>query len=114
MKYIKKFETIFDYENKFKIGDYVVILDVDKCGFRPDVKNFLKQTVGQVVEINDKYIQFYHVMFNFPTYIAKKYYKDEDPKPMTFNENNLRLATPEEIEKFEIYVLNKETDKYNL
>ena len=114
MRYIKNYETISEYKNEFKIGDYVVIINIDNYGYFRDVEDFLKQAVGQVVGIDDIYVEYYYVTFNFTENIIKQYYKNEEMKPLSFNERDLRLATTEEIEDYEHYILNQDANKYNI
>ena len=85
MKYIKKFEDIDLSKIKFKVGDYVSI-----------IKKYRKGIVSDVL-----YIQ--HTM--------KFLYKLEEIDNTYFREDELRLLTPHEIEKFK---LDQITNKFNI
>ena len=99
MKYIKKY-------NKFKIGDYVV---ADKFQTREyELEIFFKKCVGIVINSSKDSVDVEFI--NIPSNIRNKFY-DLINNNICFFTHELRLATPEEIEK---YKYQKELNKYNL
>ena len=88
MKYIKTFENIKD----FKIGDYVVCID-DSSEYNSNLKN---NNIFEIEDIQKDYRTRQFKLIGVNTY---------------WSENRFRLATPEEIEDYEIKNTAK---KYNL
>jgi hypothetical protein len=91
MKYIKKFENI----KNAKIDDYVIC--IDNWGATNDLN---KGYTYQIKDISSSNIT-HNIAFKFD---------DTNPKS-SWNSNRFRLATPEEIDE---YQMKKSTKKYNL
>ena len=85
MKHLKQFEN----NNHFKIGDYV------KC-VKPEPSFFLKYNKIYIVTDNTYYSNEISV---------------EGNSDGSYHEDKFKLATPQEIEQYEI---EKTSDKYNL
>ena len=132
MKYIKKFEK---FNHQFKVGDYVI---ADKLEFDfEELENYLKNNVGQIEEVRDHPLAILNLA-NIRTGIAHKvtyvikylniwpltgpenlknsivYCGEMDNNPsgcFALYENEIRLATPEEIEH---QLIINDVNKYNL
>lgn len=89
MKYLKRFEK---YTLRYKENDYVIINTPDG------------EKVGQITDIKHKYADVW-------PYAVSLIYIDEFAIFMKADKDIVRLATPEEIEKYE---LEKNVYNYNL
>lgn len=124
MRYIKTYEkTIFyqkDKDQKFGLGDYVI---VEYCNenFQPKLKKYIQKTPGIICNVWKRDELFgikytYYVQYkDAPKKIRVYLSEDEEFKnsvfKYSFTGNQLRLATPEEIEMIEI---KKNAKKYNI
>jgi len=108
MKYIKTFES---RKKVFKVGQYVIS---EYVPFKPDIKNFLENNIGQIIGIsknfgyNDKPYTAYNVKYtNIPSDLKWVFKNDIHD----FYPENIRLATKEEIKKYKLYNI---TNKFNI
>ncbi len=114
MKYIKKFEgvTYLPPNNTIKIGDYVIAKD--NSDFDTDESNFfLKNNVGIVDDVckgSSKRIYYIIIYLDVPEDLRETYASYSD-NAFSLYSSEIRLATPEEIKKYEILRRSK---KYNL
>lgn len=112
MKYIISYEdvTYLPPINVIKIGDYVIAQD--NSDFDSDELNFfLKNNVGIVDDICGVSKKIYIIIYlDVPKDLRETYVSYSD-NAFSLYSSEIRLATPEEIEKYEI--LNK-SKKYNL
>ena len=111
MKYLESFDVI---NTKFKKGDLVICNDtMQKVKSKTRIENdpliidFLKNNVGEIVMITG--IINKKIPINVRYLHSIPYYSKKDN--LWFKENELRLATSEEIEQ---YNLEKEAKKYNI
>lgn len=125
MKYIKTYEkTIFyqrDKDQKFDIGDYVIV-EYCSVNFEPKLKKYIQNNPGKIYRIWPNDSSFgnkkctYEIQYkNAPKKIKEYLSVDERFKhtvlKYSFTDNQLRLATAEEIEMIEI---KKNAKKYNI
>ena len=112
MKYIKTFEK---KESKFKVGDYVVA-EYDKSY---TISEYIKTTTTQISNVETRFEWSdggWQVDPNSEKYVYTVNYPDI-PKIISnttkyhFLDDDLRLATPEEIED---YKMKNNMKKYNL
>jgi len=118
MKYLKRFES---QNNKFKIGDNVIINTEDRRTYQ-EIIDFLDNNVGVVIDFElDDMIYYYDVKYvnvpdnlvMFTRYMGSEPENDLKSEGEVFGgtENELRLATTEEIEMQKI---KNASNKYNL
>jgi len=98
MKYLKSFEN----RKKFNIGDYVVVKNSHYEGF---LRRYVETTVTKIIKIDEP--AYFVKYYNLPIGLKFQFFNNED----YFNEYDLRFATPDEIEKYE---LEKNANRYNL
>ena len=109
MKYIKRFENI---GNKFKVGDIVVVNSQFRARnfkedfvYNYDFLDFIEKSPVKIFKIKDK---MFFVDYNL-------YDKTVDEDGISYYlflyEDELRFATPEEVEQYEI---DTNINKYNL
>ena len=103
MIYIKKFENSY---TQYKIGDFVRVLTKNKI--IDDIRDFVNSNTGKIVYIdNSLNNNSYPYEIEFPENIPNR-----NNSKFVFTKKEIsRLATPEEIEMFNI---KKEMSKYNL
>lgn len=112
MKYLKKFEKIEQpkeikvFGPKFKVGDYVVAQNVSYANI--DMRKYVENTVTQIYSIIN--YDFY-VKYENPPKEFWVFTDENGDLGDFFSENELRLATPEEIED---YKMKKTANNYNL
>lgn len=95
MKYLKTFEND---ELKFEIGDYVVIDNlIPPSNYKQKYKNDYEGIIGHIGQICEISLDWYSLNPSAPGGCWKK--------------ENLRFATPEEIENFE---LQRDLKNFNL
>jgi len=108
MKYLKSFEN--KGEQKFKVGDYVVVKNINQYynNYPYDLIEYMKNTVAIAGYVGRHYIhvEYYNVPIKFKDYFDNYNRIDE-----SFPEDDVRFATPEEIED---YKLEKKANKYNI
>ncbi len=123
MKYIKAYEGINDTAINFKPGNIVKIIpDTD---YIDEIKNFLNNNIGEIYNIeHNKYgldYYFYNIRYdNVPNKLHKyTRYMGSIPEGdlktqgeiFTAVDDNVRLATPEEIKEHKIKI---DANKFNL
>jgi len=111
MKYLKTFENI----KKFKIGDYVVAINLNYITYDDDIKEYMESIVAKVINvINNTYTEnnIFIKYSNQPEELSD-YFNSMDGDYIIYilSDNNLRFATPEEIED---YKMKENSNKYNL
>lgn len=123
MKYLKKFESINTTAKKFQPGDMVKITASED--YVKNIQDFLNNNVGEIYNIEqNKYGEdyfFYNIRYNNVPKELFYYTRYMGTFPMgdlksqgeifTAVDNDIRLATPEEIEHHKIKI---NADKYNL
>ena len=113
MKYLTMFEkfTIKPFiwktnKSEFKIGDYVIGVDVEYLDY--NIKNFFENNVGQIKRMDKS--NFYYMKYDIvPDYIPK-YVSDGNGLYPLFG-RELRLANEQEIEE---QMIKNNAKKYNL
>lgn len=90
------------HNSKFKKGDLVIAINLHTEDIL--LKNYLENTVGRIINnININKKLYYEVYYkNVPIKVLSNFWMDDI---FTYSENEIRLATPEEIEMF--YNINK-------
>ena len=102
MKYIKRFEN---EENSFRVGDLVYFKNNGKHN-NPNIGKYyeyVEKTIGEVISIGDYNITM--VYENVPVDIKNFFTHHFDGRNRfyaTTNFNSVRLATPEESERFRL------------
>jgi len=93
---ITNFKIFEQSEFKFKKGDYVIAVDLDIKDLL--LKNYLENTVGQIVSIEDtssSTIVYYETYYeNVPKEVKSNFWMDDI---YNYETDEIRLATPEEI-----------------
>ena|ERR1035437_7669137 len=107
MKHLKKFENISEPQ----IGDYV--LCEDKYVINDEVKKFLKNTIGKIININDTTTPPYSIQYeNIPNTISNEYFDYLDVNTtIRYMHKNEIIHCSKNKEDLEIYI---ESEKYNL
>ena len=119
---IVKFKLFENINNKFKIGDYVIINTKDRKNRYESIVDFLDNNVGIVEDFEyDKDIYNYDVKYNnvpddlimFTRYMGSEPKNGLKSEGEIFcgSEDELILATKEEIE---IQKIKNKSNKYNL
>lgn len=114
MKYIKKFEN---NRFKYKKGDQVMGVDVP---ITPGIKEYVENNVGTIIDIDDLEHTFYYIikydyvdknMRSRMSSTSNQYRLPEDKAAFPLHEEEIRLATKQEIE---IQKFKPQANKYNL
>jgi hypothetical protein len=114
MKYIKKFEN---NRFKYKKGDKVIGVNVKTTH---DIKKYVENNVGTIIDIDDLEHSFYYIVKydsvnsdirSRMSSTSYQYRLPEDKCAFPLHEEEIRLATPKEIE---LQKIKPNTDKYNL
>jgi hypothetical protein len=99
MKYIKIYEH---FENKPKVGDYVIVFNDN---FRQKLKDFLNSNIGKIIKIDDPHEK----TFNYTVEFEKEINKITNRFEKFAEDEIIEWSSDKELLK-----IKKEINKYNL